>query len=181
MHWKLLAKPTRGIAALILTASLDLSGQSGARISAPALGWLLSPDGNEIISITGIVDSPRDGQSYRLPAVASKIWASPDASAIIASTVEGMWLITPGASSRQFAPSAELVSAAWDRAGNGFVVCQTDRCTEYSSAGGVRGGFETAGPADVLAYSASAGTVYDIDGAATWHRSSGETSLGEVA
>lgn len=181
MHWKLLEKPTRGIAALILTASLALSGQSAARISAPALGWLLSPDGTEVISITGIVDSPRDGLSYRLPGVASKIWASPDASAIVANSGEGLWLITPGTSSRQFASSEGSISAAWDRAGNGFVVCQTDRCTEYSSSGAVRGGFETSGAADVLAYSAIAGTLYRVDTAAIWHRASGDTPLGEVA
>jgi hypothetical protein len=160
---------------------MALSGQSAARVSAPALGWLLSPDGTGIISITGIADSPRDGQNYPLPATASKIWTSPDASAIIAQSVDGLWLITPGVSSRQFAAIDTAVSVAWDRSGSGFVVCQPDRCAEYSAAGAVRGGFETAGAADVLAYSASAGTLYDIDGAATWHRSSGDTPLGEVA
>lgn len=181
MHWKLLAKPTRGIAILILTASLALTGQSAARISAPALGWLLSPDGTEIIGITGVVDSPRDGQSYRLPSAASKIWASPDASAIIASSAEGLWLITPGAAVRQFASIEGSVSAAWDRAGNGFVVCHNGGCTEYSSSGAVRGTFETAGLAGVLAYSASAGTLYSIEGGATWHRAAGDIPLSEVA
>lgn len=180
MHWKLLATPPRGIAVLILTASLALVGQTAARITAPVLGWLLSPDGGEIIGITGVVDSPRDGQAYRLPAAASKIWVSPDASTIVARSVEGLWLIAPGASSRLIASSESGTSMAWDRASKGFVVCQPDRCTEFSPDGSVRGGFDTAGFATALAYSASSGTLFSIEASATWHRNSGDIAVGEA-
>lgn len=181
MHWKLLVTPPRGIAVLILTVSMALSGQTAARISAPALGWLLSPDGAEIIGITGVIESPRDGQTYRLPASATRIWVSPDASTVVARSSEGLWLIAPGTSSRQFASIDGPVSLAWDRSGSGFVVCQMDRCAEYSSSGTARGGFETAGAASAVAYSVSAGTVYKLDDSATWHRASGDTGLGEIA
>jgi len=181
MHWKLMAKPPRGIAVLILTASMALSGQIAARISAPALGWLLSPDGSEVIGITGVVDSPRDGHAFKLPEVASRIWVSPDASALVALTAKELWLIVPGSSARQLSAAESSVSVAWDRSGNGFLVCQSDHCAEHSASGAVRGGFDTSGAASVLAYSESAGALYVRDGVATWHRASGDVAVGEAA
>lgn len=181
MHWKLMATPPRGIALLILTACLTLSGQSAARIAAPALGWLLSPDGSEVIGITGVIDSPRDGQSYKLPAVASRIWVSPDASALVARMADELWLISPGSSSRQLGAADSAVSVAWDRGGNGFVICQPERCAEHAASGAVRGSFAVAGTVNVLAYSAGAGVIYAVDSTATWHRASGDVAVGEAA
>lgn len=113
--------------------------------------------------------------------MASRIWVSLDASALVALTAKELWLIVPGSSARQLSAAESTVSVAWDRAGNGFLVCQSDHCAEHSASGSVRGGFDTAGAASVLAYSESAGTLYAREGAATWHRASGDVAVGEAA
>ena len=64
MHSILLSPQARWIAGSILCLAVSShlalgADASGIRIAAPSLGWVLAPDGSQVIEITGVPESPR--------------------------------------------------------------------------------------------------------------------------
>ncbi len=166
-----IANPFLGLALIpALVSAADL------RVSAPGLGWLLSPDGRQVIAITGVPESPRAGDAIPLPGLARQLWSAPDASAALIRLDEGLYLLRPGLDPAELAAvSADAaVSAAWDRASAGFAACWADSCRAFDRAG--LPGAETAAAPGVrlLAYSASAGLLTVEGDAALW-RAGGST------
>lgn len=144
---------------------------SGVRISAPALGWLLSPDGSQLIQLTGVAESPRAGATIALENPARAAWASPDASAIVLKFDSGLALLRSGGPVEPL-PGAPIAAhaAVWDRASAGFALCSQDSCLAFDNAGAIRSRWEVASGSRPLAYSADHGLVTVSADGADWHQ-----------
>ena len=144
---------------------------SGVRISAPALGWLLSPDGSQLIQMTGVAESPRTGATIALESPARAAWAAPDASAILLKLDTGLALLHPGG---QLEPvpgvPPSVHSAIWDRSSAGFAVCWQAVCQAFDPSGAIRSRWEVASAARPLAFSAELGLVTLSPDGADWHQ-----------
>jgi len=184
MQSKLLNLLARRIAGPLL--SLTLAGPTllqaetpGARFSAPKLGWVLSPDGAQLIEITGVLDSPRQGAALALPAAATRLWPSPDASAAVLRTASGYFLA--GSPDLPVAlaelPAGSELSVAWDRASNGFAACWSAHCESRDQRGAIVAQWEVAEGSRVLAYSSRAGLVTAVGDSATWRTGDWDSPL----
>lgn len=149
------------------------------RITAPSLGWVLSPDGNQITEIAGVASSPRAGRDRALPGAARRSWASPDATAVLVQTENGIILIREAGEPLailELSGPAEF-SAAWDRAAAGFALCGPESCQAYDAAGAIRSSWEIEAGSRALAFSAGAGVVVASSSAVQWLRADGRTTI----
>lgn len=171
-------RSSRRIATPLLGLALisALSSAADLRVSAPGLGWLLSPDGTQVIAITGVPESPRAGAAIALPALARQVWSAPDASALLARLDAGLYLIRPGHDPAELAaiPPDATVSAAWDRASAGFAACWQAACRVFDKEGAPGPESESGPGVRLLAYSAASGLVTVAGDSALWRR--GETT-----
>lgn len=169
-----IATPLLGLA--LISA---LSSAADLRVSAPGLGWVLSPDGTQMIAITGVPDSPRAGEAIPLPGLARQLWSAPDASAVLVRLDAGLFLIRPGQDPVELAAIApDLgVSAAWDRSSAGFAACWQVACRAFDKEG-APGPESESGPGErLLAYSATAGLVTVNGESALWRRGESARTL----
>lgn len=151
----------------------------GIRITAPSLGWVLSPDGTQVTEIAGVAASPRAGRELALPAAARRSWASPDAAAVLVQTENGIFLVRESGAPQsilELSGPAEF-SAAWDRAAAGFALCGPESCQSFDPAGAIRASWDVEAGARALAYSAESGLVISLNGAAQWLRADGRAPL----
>lgn len=138
MHWNNMQRTKRGIAILLLIGVFGLHAQNASvRISAPALGWVLSHDGSQVIAITGVTESPRDGEAISLPGAASRIWGSPQGDRFVAALPDGTWLFAP-ATAPQRILETEAGAAVWSRNGDVVAACLGESCQVFERAGSHR-------------------------------------------
>ena len=151
MQCKLSSHHLRRIARLLLILAAvpslaPAADSSGIRLTAPAIGWILAPDGSQLIEITGIISSPRAGRAIALPSAARRSWASPDSNSVLLRLDEGLFF----RSSEQLAQLAEIpagisVAAAWDRSSTGFAICWAEICQARAANGAIREQWPVAG------------------------------------
>lgn len=184
MYCKQMTFSPRWIARLFLNlatvSGLSLVAEPPAiRLSAPPVGWVLSPDGSHVLEITGIMESPRTGLAYPLPSAARRAWSAPDARSVLLLLDIGVALRQPGGQVEIFFPAAAgtSVSAAWDRASRGFAVCAGESCQARSADGTLRREYAVAAGTRVLAYSDTAGIVLARAEQAEWRRGSDAVNL----
>lgn len=177
MHCKSLKQNTRRIAGsllgLALLPGLAIGAEApGIRLSPPTLGWILAPDGSQIVEITGVTDSPRAGRALSLPAAARRAWTSPDAAAVLLQLDTGLFLVRSNEQGELLTdlPAGAEVSAAWDRASTGFAACWETNCEARSANGAVRSRWEVAASTRAIAYSDESGLLTGTPESAEWRR-----------
>jgi hypothetical protein len=154
-----------------------------ARISVPALGWVLSPDGTQIMEIAGLPSSPRPGRSLALPSPARAAWSAPDGLSALLRLDDAFYLALPDQPEPLLLLSVPVPeqpahpSAAWDRGSQGFAICYGEQCLEFDRAGALRGTMAAAEGAQLLAYSRQSGLVTRNGDALAWLRDSASLTL----
>jgi hypothetical protein len=162
---------------LLMPATSVCAAPSGPRLSVPALGWVLSPDGSQLLEIAGLPESPRPGRSLPLPRPARAVWSAPDASAAILRLDDGFHLVRPDlpepivllpvAEPEQPAP----FTAAWDRASLAFAICYGPHCHEFDREGHPLASIPATPGSHLFAYSRQSGLALRTgDGSLLWLR-----------
>ena len=179
MQCKLLGHHPRRIARLLLILAAvpslaPAADSSGIRLSAPAIGWILAPDGSQLIEITGIISSPRAGRAIALPSAARRSWASPDSNSVLLRLDEGLFLFRSSEQLEQLAeiPAGISVAAAWDRSSTGFAICWAEICQARAANGAIREQWPVAGGLRVVAFSMEEGLVTATPDGADWRAGS---------
>ncbi len=168
---------------LLMPATSVCAPPPAPRLSVPALGWVLSPDGSQLLELAGLPESPRPGRSLPLPRPARAAWSAPDASAALVRLDDGFHLVHPDLP-EPFAllPVAEPeepapFTAAWDRASLAFAICYGPLCHEFDRDGQSLASFPAASGSHLLAYSRQAGLALRKDGSLLWLRDGAALSL----